>query len=282
LVVSPSRRSLPVGGRTCFRARVLDAARCEVEGAAVAWTSRTTGGAPEVTAERGCVASARGEGSVELVATAGALTARAVATIVSEDQFRSLAAAQIEAEDASVEAVEPGAGQSLGVSVTTVPAAARPAWLAPALALLGGSIVLALLGWLALRRRRPPTREEESDPPTVRRAAVAPAPEPPTRHRREAAPVEVYPVAVDPPTQVVAAAPAPVVARRCPVCAKEYTDATVFCTEDGAALVGPGAAPAAAAPAAAAPRARVCPRCQRRYEPLMDFCVDDGERLKDG
>jgi hypothetical protein len=64
------------------------------------------------------------------------------------------------------------------------------------------------------------------------------------------------------------------------VCAKEFADASVFCTEDGAALVAVGA-PAAAAPIVA-PRARECPKCQRRYEPLMDFCVDDGERLKDG
>jgi hypothetical protein len=291
LVIAPSRRSLPVGGRTCFRARVLDVARCDVEGAAVVWSSRPTGGAPELTMERGCVASTRGEGAVELVATAGALSARAIATIVSEDQFRSLAAAQIEADDASVEGVEPGAGQSLGVSVTTEAPSARWSWLAPALALLGGALGLALLGWIALRRKQPRARQEESEPPTVKRPAVAATPESAPRHRREAAPVEVYTPVVDPRSEArfvgapVDAAVPTVVAKRCPVCAKGFSDATVFCTEDGAALVAAsasaGALPAPA-PAVAPPRSRVCPRCQRRYEPLMDFCVDDGERLKDG
>jgi hypothetical protein len=289
LLISPSRRSLPVGGRTCFRARVLDAARCELDGAAVAWSSRATQGAADVTLDRGCVVSTRGEGAVEVIATAGRLSARAVATIVSEDQYRELAAAHIEEEDASVEAVDPGGGQSLGVSVTTEAPAARPGWMPLLIAALGGISVLALLGWLLARRKRRPTMVEESEPPTVRRAAVAPMPppEPPGRGRREAAPVEVYPTVIDPPraaptvaaTPPVAPPPAPV-SRRCPVCAKEFVDASVFCTEDGAALVAEGTTPAAAP--VVAPRARVCPKCQRRYEPLMDFCVDDGERLKDG
>jgi len=289
LLISPSRRSLPVGGRTCFRARVLDAARCEIDGAAVAWSSRPTHGAADVTLDRGCVASTGGEGTVEVIATAGRLSARALATIVSADQYRSLAAAHIEEEDASVEAVDPGGGQSLGVSVTTEAPSARPGWMPLLIAALAGVSVLALLGWLLARRKRRPAVVGESEPPMVRRAAVAPVPmpEPTGRGRREAAPVEVYPTVIDPPraAPTVAATPAVAppsapVARRCPVCAKEFADASVFCTEDGAALVAVGA-PAAAAPIVA-PRARECPKCQRRYEPLMDFCVDDGERLKDG
>ena len=77
---------------------------------------------------------------------------------------------------------------------------------------------------------------------------------------------------------VAGCASAPPAAKRCPVCAKEFLDGSVFCTEDGAGLV----AVAVTAPAVVAPKVRICPRCQRRYEPLMDFCVDDGERLKDG
>ena len=102
--------------------------------------------------------------------------------------------------------------------------------------------------------------------------------------KTEAAPVEVLPTVVDQPRDAPPS-PAPprkplAAAKRCPVCAKEFRDESVFCTEDGAGLVAVGAPPAA--PAVAAPRVRVCPRCQRRYEALMDFCVDDGVRLNDG
>ena len=286
LVVSPSRRSLPVGGRTCFRVRVLDAARCEIDGASVVWTARPTAGAAETTTEHGCVVSTRGEGVVEIIATAGALSARAVATVVSEDQYRSLAAAHIDEEDASVEAIDPGAGQSLGVSVSTENPTARPNGLALVVAVLGGVLMLGLVGWLVARRKRQPAAVVESEPPTVKRPVappIAPA-EQSGRHRREAAPVEVLPTVVDQPRDAPPS-PAPprkplAAAKRCPVCAKEFRDESVFCTEDGAGLVAVGAPPAA--PAVAAPRVRVCPRCQRRYEALMDFCVDDGVRLNDG
>jgi len=270
---------------------VLDVARCEIEGASVAWSLRPSSGAAEATVDRGCVASTRGEGAVEVVATAGTLSARAVATIVSEDQYRSLAAAHIEEEDASVEAIDPGAGQSLGVSVRTESPSPRPGWIWPAAALLGGGLALGLVAWLLSRRKRKrkPVLVQDEEPTTVRRPIPAAAPpfEPPGRHRREAPPVEVFPSATDAasdePTMAkvpAIVASAPPAAKRCPVCAKEFLDGSVFCTEDGAGLVAVDEA--VTAPAVVAPKVRICPRCQRRYEPLMDFCVDDGERLRDG
>jgi len=268
---------------------VLDAARCEIEGAAVSWSLRPSSGAPEATVDGGCVASTRGEGVVEVVATAGTLSARAVATIVSEDQYRSLAAAHIEEEDASVEAIDPGAGQSLGVSVRTESPRPRQGWIWPAAGLLGGVLALGLVAWLLSRRKRKPVLVQDDEPTTVRRpipAAATPF-EPPGRHRREAPPLEAFPpvtdAASDEPTRVkvpAVVASAPPAAKRCPLCAKEFTDGSVFCTEDGTGLVAVDEV--VTAPAVAAPKVRVCPRCQRRYEPLMDFCVDDGERLKDG
>lgn len=255
----------------------------------MAWSLRPSSGAAEATVDRGCVASTRGEGVVEVVATAGTLSARAVATIVSEDQFRSLAAAHIEEEDASVEAIDPGAGQSLGVSVHTESPRPRQGWIWPAAALLGGVLALGLVAWLLSRRKRKPVLVQDDEPTTVRRPipAVAPSFEPPGRHRREAPPVEVLQPASDPASDAptvaklpAVVASAPPAAKRCPVCAKEFVDGSVFCTEDGAGLVAVDEA--VTAPAVAAPKVRVCPRCQRRYEPLMDFCVDDGARLKDG
>lgn len=266
---------------------MLDAARCELEGAAVAWSLRPSAGAAEATVDRGCVASTRGEGVLEVVATAGTLSARAVATIVSEDQYRSLAAAHIEEEDASVEAIDPGAGQSLGVSVHTEIPSPSPRWIWPAAALLGGGLALGLVAWLLSRRKRKPVLVQDDEPTTVRRPipGMAPTYEPPGRHRREAPPVEMFPPATDATSEAptmakvpAVVASAPPAAKRCPVCAKEFLDGSVFCTEDGAGLV----AVAVTAPAVVAPKVRICPRCQRRYEPLMDFCVDDGERLKDG
>ncbi len=288
LVVSPSRRSLPVGGRTCFRVRVLDAARCEIDGAAVVWTTRPTVGAAETTTERGCVVSTRGEGVIEITATAGALSARALATVVSEDQYRSLAAAHIDEEDASVEAIDPGAGQSLGVSVTNENPAARPNGLALMVAVLGGLAMLGVVGSLVARRKRKPIFR--SEPGTVK-SPVAPLiahAEQIGRNRREAAPVEVLQTALDlardeqprlAPQSESVARKLFVEVKRCPVCAKEFRDESVFCSEDGAGLFVLGTS--ASAPVVVAPPGRICPRCRRRYEPLMDFCVDDGVRLND-
>jgi hypothetical protein len=129
----------------------------------------------------------------------------------------------------------------------------------------------------------------DTEPTTLRRPVpvMAPPIEPPARHRREAAPVEVFPKVADAASEAPTVAQAPAVvavarpaAKRCPVCAREFLDGSVFCTEDGAGLVA--VEEAVTVPAVAAPKVRVCPKCQRRYEPLMDFCVDDGERLKDG
>jgi len=260
---------------------VVDAARCDVEGATVEWRARSTGGAAEVTIERGCVTSTRGEGSAEVVAAVGALSARAMVTVVSEDQYRSLAAAHIEEEDASVESVAPGAGQSLGVSVSAEPSATRPPWWMAAIGV--GALVglLAVLGLLVRRgRSRTPPRWSDPPPPTPAR----PSPSEPVG-RAEVAPAVVAPPAARAPGPESVVAPV-AFTRRCPACGKLFGNSSEFCTEDGsrlAALSGEALPVAqAVATVVAAPRVRICPRCARRYEAPMDFCVDDGERLRDG
>ncbi len=300
VAVFPARRSLPVGGRTCFHVRVFDGRRCEVPGAAVEWSWRRIDGAAEAVTQGGCISSRTGEGTWEATATSGALSGRATASVVSAGAYESMAAAHVDEVDAGDEEV--ASAPSVGVYVAPEPRSAGGHGVVKAIvaALLGllvaGAVIAALL-----RRRRGPRPDagldDEAAPideaaPEARRAGPADVTMP--IRRRESPPVEVPspiaqapavsvapppPAAVSVPDPAVVVAPAPPSAspsRACPVCAKVFVDGSVFCTDDGSTLV------AVAAGAATSAATRSCPRCARRYAAPMDFCVEDGERLRDG
>ncbi len=313
LQVSPSRRSTTPRGRLCFRARGLDANRCEVAVRDVRWSVTRRSGAGEARMEASCFVSESGSEHGEFVieAEAQGLRDTAYAAVVTQQDFDSLVAAHLEVNDAGVPE-GPSGSETLGVSVAPPPSTAsrRPWWLLGALA----GALLAALAAFALRRPRKPGPVDALDldgppppPPTAPAAPAAPSPfgspalSSTGRQRRDAIAGVSSPVAAPrppaaPATLAAPAAPAPE-PRRCPTCNKLYLDDLAFCPDDGARLVlgnvSPSLAPVApssmvsadvaptpmASPAHETARLR-CPRCGRRYEAPTQFCGEDGATLE--
>lgn len=304
LQISPSRRSTTPGGRVCFRARGLDANRCEANVRGVQWRVERRSGDGDARMDGSCFVSLSGTAHGEFVieAEADALRDTAVAAVVTQQDYDSLVAAHLESDDAGV-ADDPGGG-TVGVSLAppAPPAPHRPWWLFGALAGAAAAVLAALL----LRKPRK-ARTTPAEPPS---APTSPAPPPPPssgspfgspavsstgRQRRDAIAGLTSPLAAPPPTAPVAP---PVEPRRCPTCDKLYTDDLAFCPEDGARLVlgnvSPSIAPVVAAPVGLGPSpdappapspahetARLrCPRCGRRYEGPTQFCGEDGATLE--
>ena len=269
------------GRRRCFRARLVDANRCEVQGPEAAWTMRRVRGEAEATLDRNCVVVSRGtDGEFELTATAGTFSARATAVLVTADRYRDLIAARLEDPDAGVEEPSAGGPRVGAIAVTNGPAPARRAspWL---WALVGVAGLLGAAGVALLVRRR--------------RNSLAPPPPPPRRDEDRSAKPEDEAI---PGQRDVISVPAPSKpprpSRVCPKCGVSWGDDLTFCPQDGTLLPGaqvPATPPVVAPPRAAPPKPaqpppkaepvelRVCPRCGRRYEAPTEFCGEDGATL---
>jgi hypothetical protein len=291
LELTPARRALAPGGRSCFRARLLDANQCEVSatGTPVSWQMTRSGaaGGAEASMEGGCVRVPANSPRTEyaVTATAGGLSARAVAAVVSAEELHLLIAQQIEEEpsDAGVLAMGTVSGAGVGAVVVNVETPAShggegsslPLWL-----LLGGGVLLAAGAGVLLTRRRgavAPPRDSRSSLDDVSEPSSAP-----TRVRREAVPIPVRERAEAPvarPDPVPPTEPRPLV-KRCPGCDARFTAEMAFCPEDGKSLVDVVAGPPAPiAPAAAAPPAPPCPACGKPVEGGARFCPEDGTAL---
>ena len=294
LQVTPSRRSTTAGVRVCFRARLVDANRCEAQGPDVAWTMQRTQGDADATLDRSCFVptATSGTGEFEVTAMAGGFTARAVAAVVTADRYRDLVATHLEDPDAGVDApllVGPRVG---AVAVATPRSAPRSSFVVWGLALFAALLGVAGLALLTRRRSRERSaREAGSDAiPSVAEAPVARPPvaeAPVARPPVAEAPVAEAPVAGTP---VKAAAPFVIAdSRACSRCGTRYGSDLAFCPQDGAALVeasatsAPRPAPAAAVVATPVQRAptldRICPTCKRRYPSPTEFCGEDGSTL---
>jgi hypothetical protein len=296
LEIAPARRALAPGGRTCFRVRLLDANGCEASappGSAVAWQLARSSGTPgsaDATLENGCVRAPAGSPVAEyaVTASAGGLTAHAVAAVVSAEELRSLIAQHIEDEGpADAGLLLGGAASGAGVGAVVVRAPATPTerggaglvvWL-----LVGCGLLLATGGVSLLLRRRDAAPRSSRPPGDDVDAANASM-----RPRREAVPIPAreLPVAKPAPPSLreapapAAAAPAPrPLVKRCPTCDTRFTAEMAFCPEHGTALVdvaaGTPATPVATAPVAAVPAA-ICPACGRPVEGGARFCPHDG------
>jgi hypothetical protein len=249
----------------CFRARLVDANRCDLPTNDTVWSVQRISGTAQGQADRNCFTSTRGsgEGEFELTATAGGFTARANVAIVTADQFRDLVAAHLEDPDAG--AVETPSGSQIGtVSAPPPPPASSDllpvALLAVALLLGGGGLILIL-------RRRPKRAigasndsNDTKDEPAPRESMPATGRQ---RHKAVAIPLRQMPIGARPPQALAQPAPAPApapaplvmaapaVLRTCPVCGNSYGDEMLFCPRDGTRLAQDGAtntAPPAPAP----------------------------------
>lgn len=315
LELTPSRRSLAPGGRGCFRARVLDASRCEVTGTQVQWQPAHRDGAPDLAVSDGCVSApaSAGQGEYAVVATAGAFTERAVAAVVSADQLRTLLAAHIEDEDPGpLPSASAGSASGAGVgavvvqpgATNAVPPRATPVWL---WALLGLGVTGALAAVVLLARRKGPARDTSSGGERESASSFGP---PANGANNSNAPRASDPLgstgpqswgsSAPPPAPIVAAPPvAPPPApeppkKRCPVCQQLFSHEIAFCPEHGTSLVdehgasappsgpapGPAAMPVAIAPAGPPRGAELrCPKCGKTFERGTAFCGEDGSTL---
>lgn len=292
LVVSPSRRSTTSGGRVCFRARLVDAARCEMPTRDVAWSVRRASGGGEGAMDRSCFVSTQGgaTGLFEVTASAGALSDRAEVEVVTQDRYAALVAERLEDPDGGAPETSSGA-QVGGGAVTTEEPQDRTALL---LALGGVAALLALVALLVQRRRSAaPIVLDDDDLAARPRREVMPPPEyasahtptePPPNVRRAPPPEPVPEPVIEPVPEVPAVTAAPVLAaqrppqlRHCPYCRKTFTDELSFCPDDGQPLA-PGAPRASAPPPKDAIVMR-CPTCGREGVGSESFCPVDGARM---
>lgn len=301
LQISPSRRSTTAGGRVCFRARFVDANRCETDSReALSWAVARRRGEGEARMEGTCFVStsAGATGEFEVTAEGGGFRDQALAAVVSEEDFRGLVAAQLETDDAGVSDA-PGPAQTVGVSVGGGGARGRGVPLWP---LVGGAAVLAGLVTALLARRKPKRSAPPSEPQAFAPAAPPSSPEPARvagvtsadgasqggtgRNRREAFSIPASAVVslakAERDARIAAVAP-----RRCPKCQRRFAEELAFCPDDGAHLeleggapVAEVVAPVAAQPASAAPQPmRRCAKCGRQFEAHIAFCGEDGTPL---
>ncbi len=312
--VLPGRRALTPGNRACFRARAMDANRCEVPLGAtpVAWQLTRGAGAAtprDAVMEDACVRAPPDSPPAvyAVTATAGALSARGEARVVSAEELRSLVAAHFEDEDPDAgapstgTATRPGVGVGSGPSPPSAPPA--PSGQAPAspvayvLLALAAVLLVAAVVILARRRKTVPRRRdaagdfgEMNSSMRIRRDAVPI----PARELPIASGLTLPSSAVRPDAPTVPVPTPPRRMKRCPSCQKEFTHENAFCPEDGTLLVdsveGANAPPPtglAAPPAVAAPRAApasvssagpapICPVCHQPVEGGVPFCPNDG------
>lgn len=220
IVLRPRRADLELGQRQCFRARVLDAAGCELAGIEPRWSLRH---APAIKGElqRGCFQagerSAESEGSFEVVATHAGLRA-AAAVEVSAVSFPALLAKRLETgavkgEPLEAEATAP-APRAASTSRVAAKALDAPAARDRRLLVAVAALLAAAAGALLFARARP--RRPPGGPASAASAGVAR--ESGEDHALRASPTRI---------------------RRCPACGAGYPETSAFCGEDGSALASP-------------------------------------------
>lgn len=255
--LAPQNAEVEPGGEVRFRARVVDAAGCTVRGRNVQWslvepdarTARLTNGVFTAAAN-----AAEAEGAFTVVARAGELEARTQVTVRTAD-LSDLIAKRTSGGVVQVADDEGDASGGSAAGLVARRADEKSSLLWP---LLGAGVALFLIAGAAfflLRRKRPSARSvEDSFPPPAPARAVPTVP--------PGAPATRTPVA---------SARAPGAPRVCPVCHKEYDDATIgFCPADGAPL---------ADTSAPSGQAWICPTCRRGFGEGVRVCPTDGDEL---
>ena len=243
LVLSPRTADLRPGERVCFRTRVTDAANCGVPGARVALTAKAAEGRAGRLDGRCFVAAetaAEAEGTFEVEARSGEVSATARVTVASDDLTHLMAQGS-----SSMVPVSPGTVETSGASGVAARAAEREGsslwWLG---ALLGLLLVGGTAAVLMMRRKSPPPPDEVRAPPAA--AADDAVRATGATHRRPA--------------------------RVCPVCGHQADEDTEFCPNDGATMMDPGAPEVRA-------QGMICPTCRRGYPAGKERCSTDGDGL---
>ena len=267
--VKPKRKVLRPGEQFDFKARVLDAAGCEVP------TKLVFRLAPESTTATAIVVEPTGRVrvhadaepvAVSIVVDAPTLTksARVELEVVSDQRYQELLGTP-DLEDGGVEDQGVSVVLSKDAATTTV-LPPRPdegprrklAWVAIA---FGSGTLLALGLLVFLRGRAAAARRARLSAAPARTLAMAPSVSPAT---------------------VVVDAPGPRI-RICPTCATRYPEDASFCPTDGQRLLSAPATIADASPPAIEPPTqpvgRICPVCGKRYPRDAGFCGSDGVEL---
>lgn len=290
----------------CFRARFVDANRCETRGGEVSWGVARSEGDATGTLDGACVEvpSQSATGALTVTATSGAMSDRAVLTVVPAERYQDLVATQVDIEDAGVAELEPPRPAVGAVSLAPQPPSSsrngRIVWALGALA-----VALAAAGAWLLRRSRAQRRDVREAAPSLTTPSVpesssvstpapshdetaptettgtkAPSDAPPASHSR-APDAPSMPVVAMLPSVPVSAPPAAVEHTRvCPSCGTHHPASLAFCPHDGTALRDTHTSPAPVAPVVqSSGREGTCPRCGRRYPPHMMFCGEDGATL---
>ena len=264
--VRPKRKVLRPGEQFDFKARVLDAAGCEVPTKLVFRLSPESSTATSVVVEATGRVRVHADAepiAVSIVVEAPTLTksARVDLEVVSDERYQELLGTA-DLDDGGVEDQAVSVVLSTDATTTTVlppkpdeGPRRRFAWIAIAF----GSGTLLALGALVFFRSRAAS---------ARRARVGAAP---------SRTIEMAPAAAPHPE------PLGVRIRICPACAARYPEDASFCPVDGQRLLSAPAtiaeAPAPIVEPPPQPIGRICPVCGKRYPRDAGFCGQDGVEL---
>ncbi|MCA9531716.1 MAG: hypothetical protein KC543_16440 [Myxococcales bacterium] len=266
----PSSAHVDLGGRVCFRGRVLDAKGCEIDGAPVRLDLEAPKGRAATLAGACFTARsgvAEGVGSFRVVAQSGSLRAESTVVVDAPDLARLTARRERERTEArSVGAETEGAAGVIAsaarLSGDGPLGVSRAGWLAVIAALL------SMLGAGVLVRRRRAGRanaalaDHSTDGlDTERRGATDSA---------KALPDDAPEVCVDPEREA---------GMICPRCRLGHPPEAERCARDGTPLVPYRQFASGGSGQSDGDKPRVCPKCGQRYAAHVAFCGKDGTAL---
>lgn len=284
------------GARFCLNVRATDSAGCALTNPPIQWRVTGPTGATGRVEGRCFVTTdnaAEAEGDYQIVATLGALEARADLQVRSPDLSGLIAVRDRDSQGRPVGIEHAESERAAGVAAVAAGGGSGQRWLVlgVGLLLLGATVGFVLLVMRARRNAavgakraskpddgRESEPERKSDPLKNSGTALIPKKAPLPQHAvpgsfsaSPASRAETLMEPMAPPVQAAPVAPKPAAAGgplACPVCGVAGTGGERFCAKHGERLVTAAENPLRAA-------GMICPTCRRGYPADAEFCPHD-------